>query len=328
MRDALGREIRYARLSVTDACNLNCVYCGDAGTKAACTGSERMDARSGGDGSPLTAEDFELIARALVSLGIDKLRITGGEPLTRPDLNDLIARLSGIEGVKDLPMTTNGVGLAPRLETLRNAGLSRLNISLDTLNRERYAELTGVDALNDVLCGIRVAAGMRFRVKVNAVLIRGENDGEADDLIELTRALPISMRFIELMPIGAFGEENSDKIVTSGDILARFPALVPKGRDSGGVCSIYRQEGYMGSVGFISPMSHRFCADCNRVRVTADGKLRLCLGVNDEMDIKPYLTQGQDALTDALREAIYHKPRGHSFESAFRSNRDMSAIGG
>ncbi len=327
MRDALGREIRYARLSVTDACNLNCVYCGDAGTKAACTGSERMDARSG-VGDPLTALDFELIARALVSLGIDKLRITGGEPLTRPDLEDLIVRLSNIEGVKDLPMTTNGVGLAPRLGALRRAGMTRLNISLDTLNRERYAKLTGVDALNDVLTGIREAASMGFRVKVNAVLIKGENECEAGDLIELTREMPISMRFIELMPIGAFGEENADKIVTSGDLLARFPALVPKGRDSGGVCSVYRQEGYMGSVGFISPMSHRFCADCNRVRITADGKLRLCLGVNDELDLKPYLAEGILALTDALRDAIYHKPRGHSFESAFRSNRDMSAIGG
>ncbi len=328
MRDALGREIRYARLSVTDACNLNCVYCGDAGTKAACTGSERMDARSCADQSPLSAGDFELIARALVSLGVDKLRITGGEPLTRPDLEDLIARLSNIDGVKDLPMTTNGVGLAPRLAALRRAGMTRLNISLDTLNRERYAKLTGVDALNDVLTGIREAANMGFRVKVNAVLIKGENDGEAGGLIELTRELPISMRFIELMPIGSFGEENADKIVTSGDLLARFPALVPKGRDSGGVCSVYRQEGYMGSVGFISPMSHRFCADCNRVRITADGKLRLCLGVNDELDLKPYLAEGIQALAGALREAIYHKPRGHSFERAFRSNRDMSAIGG
>lgn len=310
MKDAMGREIRYARLSVTDACNLNCVYCGNSGAR-----------------ENLCAADLERIARALVALDVDKLRITGGEPLTRPDLEDLIARLSNIGGVRDLPMTTNGVGLAPRLHALRAAGLSRLNISLDTLKPERFAKLTGVDALEDVLTGIRKAADMGFRVKVNAVLIRGENDDEAGDMIALTRDLPISVRFIELMPIGAFGEQNAGRIVKSEEILARFPGLVPTGRDSGNVCMVYRQEGHAGSVGFISPMSHRFCADCNRVRITADGKLRLCLGVNDEFDLAPYLAH-HDALTAALREAIYNKPKGHSFTPEYHSSRNMSAIGG
>ncbi|MDL2225953.1 GTP 3',8-cyclase MoaA [Eubacteriales bacterium OttesenSCG-928-M02] len=312
MIDAFGREIRYLRLSVTERCNLRCLYCSPATTDGA---------------ELLTPDEIGNIVSIMVSYGVDKVRITGGEPLIRRDLEQIIHRLSAIDGISDLPMTTNGVGLDARISDLVKAGITRFNISLDTLDRDRYQQITGVDGLDSVLSAVDKGIAMGVDVKLNAVLIRGLNDGDVDGFLAYAKAHPVQVRFIELMPIGDYGEDNRDKVVESDEILARHPELLPVGRSSGGVATVYKGEGYLGSVGFISPISHQFCHECNRIRLTADGRIRPCLGDNGETNLQPYL--GDDAaLREAIHDGIYNKPRGHNFKDGFSSTRDMKHIGG
>lgn len=312
MIDALGREIRYLRLSVTERCNLNCMYCSPAKDDPAAL---------------LTPHEIGEAVGAFVRLGVDKVRITGGEPLCRQDLADIIRRLSAIPGIGDLPMTTNAVGLDVRIRELVKAGISRFNISLDTLDRERYREITRVDGLQSVLRAVDIALSLGVNVKLNAVLIRGVNDGDVSGFMDYVMEHPVEVRFIELMPIGAFGEDNQDKVVRQDEILAAYPGLSPVGTASGGVARVYAAPGMKGSIGFISPVSHKFCSTCNRVRLTADGRVRPCLGDNGEVDIRTYLGD-EAALLAAIRDAVYRKPQGHHFESGFSSSRDMQHIGG
>ncbi len=316
MVDQYGRKITYLRLSVTERCNLKCIYC-TPGSKEHCT--------------LLTTQEIDRIVRAFVQLGIRKVRITGGEPLVRSDIVTIVQNISALGSVEDIPMTTNGILLPGCVKQLKEAGLTRLNISLDTLRPDRFEKITGFDRLDDVLQGVKLALENHIPIKINAVLVRGINDGEIDDLIGLTRDMPIHVRFIELMPIGAFGENNKDKVVTGDEILIRRPDLIPlPERESGGVARMFYVKGYLGKVGLISPMSHQFCHDCNRMRVTSDGKLRPCLGNNGAVDLLPIVREGSDEqLLEAIEKAIYQKPKGrHFLEGEFQSDRNMNRIGG
>ncbi|HBF36785.1 MAG TPA: GTP 3',8-cyclase MoaA, partial [Firmicutes bacterium] len=275
-------------------------------------------------------EEFEKVVRSMAMLGIHKVRITGGEPLTRADVCQIIERISTIPGIQDISMTTNGIHLDKMAEKLKTAGLSRLNISLDSLKAVKFNYVTGGGKLADTLQGIEKALELGLTpVKINTVLIKGVNDDEIDDFIHLAKDKPLEVRFIELMPIGRFGEENSDKIVYNSEIIHARPELIfCEDSLKGHPATYYKIEGYQGKVGFISPMGHKFCSSCNRIRLTCDGKIKPCLGNNGEVDITNILRQNPDLLDAAVQKTIFEKPRCHHFETSFSSIRNMNMIGG
>ncbi len=319
MIDQYGRNIEYLRLSLTENCNLKCIYCNPDGTLCS-----PMDTKQ------ISVEEIVKTVRAMVRVGIRKVRITGGEPTVRPDLIEIVRQIAALPGVEDLSMTTNGLRLSALADELKEAGLQRLNISLDSLDPNKFESITGGGKLESVLAGIDHALAIGLQpIKINTVLIRGINDDEIDGLIELAKDRPIDIRFIELMPIGRFGESNHENILTSDEVLAKHPQLKPLKRDDQGAPAVYYGiEGYCGRIGFISPISHEFCGDCNRIRVTADGKVRPCLGHNGEVDIKPFFSLPEDAFDAAIADIIFRKPRGHHFNTEFNSKRNMNRIGG
>ena len=319
MRDRLGREIEYLRISVTQSCNLKCMYC----EPDSCKGNR-------GSCTALAPGEFESIVRVMVGVGIKKIRITGGEPLIRPDICDIIGSISGIPGIEDLSMTTNGMRLGSMAEQLKIAGLMRINVSLDSLREDRFSYITGGGKLSSVIKGIKKALEVHLTpVRINAVLIKGVNDDEIDDFFMIARDYPIDVRFIELMPIGRFGEKNSDKIIYNSQIIASHPGLMPLGeKGSTQPARYYTAEGYKGRVGFISPMSHKFCDSCNRIRLTCEGKLKPCLGNNGEADLTKVLRNNPDGLEELIRKIVFNKPEGHNFGKDFISDRNMSMIGG
>jgi GTP 3',8-cyclase len=319
MQDRFGRKIEYLRVSVTQNCNLKCIYCTPSG-----------DQPQGGSCASLSPVEFERLVRPMAELGIRKVRITGGEPLTRRDICEIISRIAGIPGIKDLSMTTNGIGLYELADDLKAAGLMRLNISLDSLDAGRFAHITGGGKLESVVKGIEKAVSIGLApVKLNTVLIKGVNDQEVGVFMELAKDSPLDIRFIELMPIGRYGEDNTDKILYHRDILAAHPELEPcMDREEGQPARYYRIHGYQGRIGFISPMSHKFCDRCNRIRLTCDGKLKPCLGDNGEINVVELLRNHPEKLHDFLQDIIYNKPEGHTFEESFRSLRPMQGIGG
>lgn len=304
MKDRFGREIEYLRISITQNCNLKCLYCSpDGSNENKCT-------------TILSPEDMEAVVRSMVKAGIRNIRLTGGEPLVHKDICEIIERISKIDGIEDISMTTNGINLDKMAEKLKTAGLKRLNISLDSLKKERFEYITGGGRLENTLNGIQKALELGFRpVKINTVLIKGVNDDEIDDFIEMTKDSPLETRFIELMPIGRFGEENSDKIIYNSDIIKDRPYLIRcEDNLKGSPASYYRIAGYKGKVGFVSPMSHKFCNCCNRIRLTCDGKIKPCLGNNGEIDITDVLRKVPEKLDEVIQKAIYEKPAGHNFE--------------
>lgn len=310
----MGRTIEYLRLSVTERCNLRCVYC-----------RPELDCPKAGE---LPPSALERIARAFARLGGNKIRITGGEPLMRRDLEEIIQRIAGIPQYRDIAMTTNGHGLSGRIHGLQNAGLKRCNFSLDSLKPERYAALTGGGDIGEVVEGIDRALALGLHpVKTNTVLVRGENDAEVDDFIALTKQRPIEVRFIELMPIGQFGGDAS-KHMPSDALIASRKYLKPLPHDTAQPVTTYRADGHMGTVGFIQAVSHRFCDRCNRIRVTSDGNVKTCLGDNTETPLLPALMKDDQALLRVLKEAIYNKHSGHSFHKGYESTRNMNRIGG
>lgn len=313
MRDWLGREINYLRMSLTERCDLKCIYCRDESYY--CKGKHE-----------LRTDEIEKLMDSFAQLGITKIRLTGGEPLVRKDLTEIVAIVSSHSEIKDIAMTTNGQGLAGRVEELKNAGLKRLNISLDSLDENRYREMTRGGELSRTRSGIREALDAGLGVKVNVVVVRGKNDGEIDRFIDLASKEPLDVRFIELMPIGAFGEKKENH-VPNAEIIRNHPELHRVASRSESQPSVdYQGEGFAGRVGFISPVSHRFCDKCNRVRLTSDGKLRMCLGRNEETDLRPYI-EGAD-LTGIIREAIFRKPDKNEFTQMYHANRRMNQIGG
>ena len=296
MKDSFGRDITYLRVSVTERCNLNCVYCG----KSACAKKE----------NELSADAIAQIAAAFVRCGIRKIRLTGGEPLVRADIVEIVRRLRELRPEK-LSLTTNGVYLRQYAAPLRQAGLDSVNISLDSTDGSTYRRLTGADVLHRVLEGVEEARRVGLSpIKINAVLMRGVNDDGAADLIGLAKEQPVDVRFIELMPFSEAGEDAS-RIVTNGELLERFPFLSPPVVQDG-TARLYTAPGFRGRVGFISPVSRRFCPSCNRIRLLSDGKVKPCLGDDTVYDVLPYLADG-DALTERIRQIIQKKPAGHRF---------------
>ncbi len=312
MKDKLGRDIDYLRISLTDRCNLSCIYCkGNSAHK-----------------NELTVSQIEKIVRAFSLCGIKKVRLTGGEPLLREDIADIIKRLKNIEGIEKIVLTTNGILLKKYAKTLKEAGLSAVNISLDTTDNKQYLELTGADKLNDVFEGIKEAQRASLSpIRINSVLIKGKNDNSAEKLIELAKNNKIDVRFIELMPFTKEGQKE-EQIVTGDEILSRFPELVPiesKGEKS--VARYFTADGYKGRIGLITPVSNKFCSQCNRIRLLSDGKVRPCLGDEKEIDLMPFIDD-EEKLLKAIREAIFNKPVNHSFSCEYGKFHSMNQIGG
>ena len=314
MLDGCGRTIDYLRLSVTDLCNYRCRYCMPA---------EGVCKRPHAD--ILSVEELVEIGRAAVKCGVKKIRLTGGEPLVRRGILDICHGLRAIPGLEELCLTTNGSLLPSMAAPLREAGVDRLNISLDTLRPDRFREMTRLGTLSDVLEGIRAAEDAGFtNLKLDTVLIGGFNDDEIGDFLNLTMDHPWEIRFIELMPMGPCAEWEKSRFLSVDSVLQRYTTL--QEIDAQGVARRYRLPGAKGTVGLISPMSHAFCADCRRIRVTADGKLKGCLHSREELPLRGL--HGKD-LEDAIRRGILQKPqRHHLAEGASDTPRTMNQIGG
>ena len=322
MFDSTQRSIHYLRLSVTDLCNLRCRYCMPDGV-------EKLEREA-----VLTYEEFLRLAALFAQCGIDTVRVTGGEPLVRKGVDQLVAGLKAIPGIRKVTMTTNGILLARQLPALQKAGLDSVNISLDTLRPEVFAQITARDEFSHVMEGIRAALASGLPVKLNCVPQVGVNEGELEDLAALAETHPLQVRFIEMMPIG-YGAAMP--CISGPDLRQRFarrwPELQPAtGAAFGdGPAVYYTVPGWQGSVGFIAAVHGKFCASCNRVRLTSQGFLRPCLASEAGCDLRALVRGGaSDAeLLQAIRETIRAKPREHHFEDhSMPATRGMYRIGG
>lgn len=314
MKDLYGREIDYLRISVTDRCNLRCRYC--VPSESCDTGTDL-----------LSFDEILKVARASAKLGVRKLRITGGEPLVREGICDLCRELKRIDGIEELTLTTNGQRLERYVRELKEGGVDRLNLSLDTLRPDRYRAITRGGELAPVLSGIRAAWEVHLPLKLNVVLMGGFNEDEIGDFVELTRLYPIEVRFIELMPLGPAAQFPPSAFLPCESVLRRVPQLQNMEQTSG-VARLYRLPEGVGRVGLISPVSCDFCGRCNRLRLTAQGLLKPCLHSDKEISL-----QGIEgaALEEKIRTAIEAKPeRRPDFVSgkASAGGRPMYRIGG
>jgi len=327
LRDSWNREIKSVRVSVTDKCNFRCTYCMPA-EGLQWLGREEI----------LTFEEIERLVRVLARLGVDEVRLTGGEPLVRRDLPVLVGLLARVNGVRDLSLTTNGVLLDRLAKPLVDAGLQRLNVSLDTLNHVRFAEITRRDALDAVLRGLAEAERYpQLRpIKINCVAVKGFTETEVPALAELARRKPYIVRFIEFMPLDADEAWREDDVLTGGEIRAiieqHYGTLEELPAKASSTARRYRFADGAGEIGFVNPVSEPFCSTCDRIRLTADGQLRTCLFSRREWDLKTPLREGaSDAeLTDIIRFAVRHKELKHRINDAgfVRGSRSMSQIGG
>lgn len=323
MIDHAGRTIDYARISITGRCDMRCVYC----MPRESAGVQREEAL-------LSPEEIGRAAQAFSLLGVKYLKLTGGEPMARPDCLDIISRLRDVPGIEQVTMTTNGLRLAGRVKAAKAAGLSALNVSLDTLNKRLFQRITGTDGLRLVLKTIGEALEWGVPVKVNCVPLKGLNEEGLSALCALGRDAPIQVRFIELMPMGGQGalapvpqEEIMERLSRAYGPLTRDPA-----RHGNGPAAYYALPGFQGRVGFISAVSHEFCGQCNRVRLTAQGELKLCLNHQAGLDLRPLLKAGAGAgeLSRAMEKAVYQKPLRHGFEEPApdRETKFMYQLGG
>lgn len=317
MIDRLGRNITYLRISVTELCNLRCRYCMPA---------EGVCKKSHAD--MLTEDEIVTAVEAAAALGITKVRITGGEPLVKRNIVSICRRSAAVEGIQEVCLTTNGVLLPQLAPALKEAGVKRLNLSLDTLNPEKYAYITRIGTLDQFRAGLDAALDAGFeKIKLNAVLIGGFNDDEIVPLAELTRQYPVDMRFIEMMPMYDSGDFHESAFIPIFTVLEQLPEAVPAEPD-GGVAKLYRLPGALGNVGLISPVSAHFCGNCNRIRLTADGKIKPCLHTADEYSVKGLDFAGMKAV---LEDAIWNKPAWHGDLDALhrsQAGRNMNQIGG
>ncbi len=325
MRDKYGRRIHYLRISLTDACNLRCVYCMP----------EHMTFRRRDE--LLQDEEILRLVRIFAQLGVDKIRLTGGEPTIRPRLVELVRQIKRTPGIRDLAMTTNGLLLPELAHPLKQAGLDRVNISIDTLNPEKFHAITRWGRLEDVWAGIAAAesAGL-VPIKLNCVVTRGFNEEDVVDLARLTLDHPWEVRFIELMPFGDVADFAQAAVVRSDETRARIEAALGPleevaGYDHRDPARPYRLPGAKGRIGFIDTISNPFCEGCGRIRLTADGKLRLCLLRDREVDLLTPLRSGADdeTLKHIIVEAVWEKPWGHGLaRQVIPRLRVMSQIGG
>jgi len=325
--DPFNRRLNYLRISLTDRCNLRCVYCMPK------------------DGVPklfhediLTYEELLRLARLSVRLGIKKIRLTGGEPLIRKNLLDFIVSLKKIPGIQDISLTTNGVLLAEKAQALWEAGVKRINISLDTLNREKYSEITRYDFFDQVWEGIQKAERIGFSpIKINVVAMRGINDDEILSFGRVSYEKPYHIRFIEFMPVGQENNWQTERFLSSEEILKKLQTLGPlltiDGQEMDGPAKRMAYAGAGGEIGLISPISEHFCPSCNRLRLTAEGRLMVCIFSDDETDLRTPLRQGatDEILEAVIQEAISHKPKEHPLQLgplSRKCQRQMSKIGG
>lgn len=318
MLDSFGRSINYLRISLTDRCNLRCQYCmPEKGLKNKVTHKDI-----------LTIEEVYHLIKEFVDLGIDKIRFTGGEPLIRKGIIDLIEKVNTLEGVKDLTITTNGLLLKDMAKSLKKAGIHRVNISLDTLNKDKYSEITRGGDLSRVLEGIEEGIRVGLTpIKINTVLIGGFNENEIEDLVNLTRR-GIDVRFIELMPIGEAMYFAKDKFVSNSRVLETIRDLVPVEReDKSSPAVYYKLPDAKGRVGIINPVSCKFCDNCNRVRLTSTGKLKTCLHSNKEIDLKVAIRK-QENIKEIIKKGILSKEESHHLEEGKYTYRNMNQIGG
>ena len=317
MTDKLGRDITYLRISVTDKCNLRCRYC--MPEEGVCKKDHR---------DMLTEEETITAVEAAASLGITKVRITGGEPLVKKNILSVCRRTAAVPGIKEVCLTTNGV-LLPRLaKPLQEAGVKRLNLSLDTLDPQKYAYITRLGKLDAFRAGLEAALEAGFeKVKINSVLIGGFNDDEIEAMAKLTLEYPLDMRFIELMPMYDSGDFGAEAYVPYSRVLEKLPEALPVAGD-GGVAKLYRLPGARGNIGLISPVSAHFCGECNRLRLTADGKLKPCLHSSEEYSVKGL---SFEEMRQVMEEAVWNKPAWHGDLDALhrsRAGRNMNQIGG
>jgi cyclic pyranopterin phosphate synthase len=326
LRDGHGRLISDLRVSVTDRCNFRCQYCMPA------------------DGLPwlereeiLSFEEIERVVRLLASMGVCDVRLTGGEPLVRRDFPRLVAMLAAVEGVEDLSLTTNGYLLERDADALVTGGIDRVNVSIDSLQRDRFFHMTRRDALPRVLRGLDALAAYPevHPIKINAVAMRGFTEQEALPFAEFARSTAFQVRFIEFMPLDGDHAWTEDSVLTGGELRAMIDAVYPLEelpREPSATARVFRFRDGRGEIGFVNPVSEPFCADCNRIRLTADGKLRTCLFSLHETDLRGPLRSGADdeELQRIVRNAVWRKElKHHVGETGFRQPaRTMSAIGG
>jgi len=318
--DKYNRKIEYLRVSITDRCNLRCVYCMPPG------GIKPLRHED-----ILKFEEIERIVRYGIDWGIDKVRITGGEPLVRKGVVYLVETLANLEGIRDLSMTTNGILLKDYARDLKNSGLQRINVSLDSLDADKFQRITKIGRLSLVLDGIGEALKRGLDpVKINVVVMKGINDDEVLDFAKMILDRPLHIRFIEFMPLGYKGFAKEDRFSPTSQIKERLMELgnlIPAEVRSAGPAKSFRFEESSGTIGFITPMSEHFCATCNRLRLTADGKLYPCLFSDYGVDIKTPLRTGAGykEIRELFEEALKNKPEKHSLKG---NNQVMSKIGG
>jgi len=318
--DEFGRHIHYLRVAVTDRCNFRCQYCMPP------SGVEWIE-----HNDILRYEELVRIISAFASLGVDKVRITGGEPLLRKGIIAFLHRIKKIAGIKEVALTTNGSMLAEYAPLLKAAGVDRINVSLDTLQRERFIKLTGQDGLDQVLAGIKKAQTVGLTpIKINMVVIKDFNSDEIVEMARLAIHNPYQIRFIEYMPFSSGG----NYLFTADEMLQQlmavgFTELIPQKRGS---CpaQIYNIPRSQGSIGFITPVSQHFCHSCNRIRLTPDGYLKPCLLSNDEYSLREQLRLGisDSDLLEVIKQVVWNKPKQHSLEQGQKSERGMFRIGG
>jgi len=318
VEDLFGRNINYLRISVTDLCNLRCRYC-----------MPKYGISKVSHEDILSVEEIENIAKAFVNLEVNKIRITGGEPLLRRGILDIVERIGRLEGLKDFAITTNGVLLKKYAKELKRRGLKRVNISLDTLKEEKYKYITRIGNIKDVIEGIEIAKEVGLTpIRINTVLVGGFNDDEIEDLARITEKEEIDVRFIELMPIGEALNHESKEYISNKIVLDKLPELVEVERkDLSSPAIYYKLPNAKGKIGLINPISCKFCKYCNRVRLTAQGKMKLCLHSDDEIDLRQALRNGED-IEKIIVDAIEKKPESHHLEEGMYISKKMYQIGG
>lgn len=313
MKDRFGRNITYLRISVTDLCNLRCKYCmPESGVESLC------------HSDILSIEEIVEIVKIASKNGIKKIRLTGGEPLVRRGFIELCKQISEIDKIEDIAITTNGVYLKEMADELFENKVRRINFSLDTLIKEKYNDITRRNYFDKAMESLFYAIKKGFKVKINVVLIGGFNDDEIEDFVNLANKYDLEVRFIELMQIGETANWSKDKFVSNKIVLEKVPELEFDGVS--GVAKIYKIKGQKGRIGLISPISCSFCEDCNRIRLTSDGKLKPCLHSKDEINLKGL--SGEE-LEEVFKRGIFEKPEKHHLEDGkSESARDMNKIGG
>lgn len=321
--DSFGRKIEYLRLSVTDRCDLRCFYCIPKGFKGFTEPENRI-----------TLDDYVRLVRLFSELGVNKVRLTGGEPLVRPDLLEMVRKIGALPMIEDLSLSTNATRLAQHAKSLKESGISRINVSLDTLNPDVFREITQGE-LEPVLQGLQAAKEAGFRpIKINMVVMRDLNLHEVSDIVDYCLENQFTLRFIETMPVGEAGQKAKDRYVSLDEIkelLQQRFEMEPAKMKGAGPAKYLKVIGKRLKIGFITPMSQHFCETCNRVRLSSEGTLYLCLGQSDKLELRPLIQQGlsDDEIKAAILEAIHNKPEKHEFDSnPSQVVRVMSMTGG